>query len=138
MKEYFNLDDMWIKFNLEKIGNIWCDVKNDFKSWIDYIFINNLFYYILIDFKVGKILGIYLNGIWMIDYRFLKFYYDIDKIKKGFGYWKLNVFYFENGNYKKGISDIVYNIDLFLSLFIMWELIKRNVREFFIKFVKIE
>lgn len=55
--------------------------------------------------------------------RFLKFLYDIDKIKRGLGYWKLNVFYFENENYKKGFIDIIYSINIFLSLIEVWELI---------------
>lgn len=99
--DYFNLDDMWEKLNLEMVGFIWCDVKNDLKSWIDNVFINILFYYELICVKVGKIFGIYLNGNRMRDYRFLKFLYDIDKIKRGLVCWKLNVFYFENEIIKK-------------------------------------
>lgn len=113
--------------------------KNDPKSRIDYIFINNnSFYYIPKDFKVGKIPGTHSNGTRMTDHRFLKLYYDIDKTKKEPGYWKLNVSYLENNNYKKGISDIVHNIDPSLSLLTTWELIKRNVREFSIKFAKTE
>jgi len=38
----------------------------------------------------------------------------VTKNKKGT--WKLNVSYLENDSFKKGISDIVYNIDPSLSL----------------------
>lgn len=59
----------------------------------------------------------------MNDHRFLKLLYDIDKTKRGPEYWKLNVSYLENENYKKGIIDIIHSINTSLSPTEAWELI---------------
>lgn len=70
----------------------------------------------------------------MSDHRFLKFFYDIDKTKRGPGYWKLNVSYLENENYKKGIIDIIHSISISSSPTAAWELIKRKVKDYSINF----
>lgn len=59
----------------------------------------------------------------MNDHRFLKLLYDIDKTKRGPGYWKLNVSYLESENYKKGLIDIIHSINTSLSPTEAWELI---------------
>lgn len=69
---------------------------------------------------------------------FLKFLYDIDKTKRGQGYWKLNVSYLENENYKKGIIDIIHSINTSLSSTEAWELIKRKVKDYSINYAKYE
>lgn len=60
----------------------------------------------------------------MTDHRFLKFSLDIDKTKRGPGYWNLNILYLENENYKKGIIEIIHNIDSSLSPMTAWELFR--------------
>lgn len=136
LKEHFNLDDtcMWEKLNQEMTGFTWCDAKNDPKSRIDQVFINTSFHYKLTSIKNGKIPGTHSNGSRMSDPRFLKNFYDIDKTKRRPGYWKLNVSYFENENYKKGIID--RSINTSLSPTAAWELIKRKVKGYFINFAK--
>ena len=74
----------------------------------------------------------------MSDHRFLKFWFDIDKTKRGPGYWKLNISYLENERYKIGISNIIQNIDLSLDPITLWETIKQKAKDFSITFAKNE
>ena len=133
---YGNMDDMWTKHYPCRLGYTWCDAKNDPKSRIDYVFINNSFCYTLDDIIIRKIPGTHSNGSRMTDHRYLKFIFAIDKTKRGPGYWKLNVTYLENEKYRKGIIDIIENIDSSLSPIKTWELIKRKFKEFSIEFAK--
>ena len=74
------------------------------------------------------------NRLW--DHRFLKFWFNIDDTKRGPGYWKLNISYFENERYKIGISNSIQNIDLSLDPITLWETIKQKAKESSITFAK--
>ena len=74
----------------------------------------------------------------MSNHRFLKFWFDIDKTKRGPGYCKLNISYLENERYKIGISNIIQNIDLSLDPITLWETIKQKAKVFSISFAKNE
>lgn len=87
-------------------GFIWCNVRDVFISRIDYVFISNNFVLRIENIILRKILGMYL-GKRMSDYRFLKFMFKILNNNRGLGYWKLNVLYCENEEYKSNIRNIV-------------------------------
>lgn len=72
----------------------------------------------------------------MSDYCFLKIIVKIDKLKRGLGYWKLNILYFENDEYREGIKNIFKDLDNLLDVFFKWEIFKFKVCDFLINFVK--
>ena len=51
-------------------GYTWCDAKNEPKSRVDYVFINESFFYSISDIKARKIPGTHSNGCRMSDHRF--------------------------------------------------------------------
>ena len=65
------------------------------KGRIDYVLIIESFLNTLSDIKARKIPRTHSNGCRKSDHRFLKFWFDIDKTKKGPGYLKLDISYFE-------------------------------------------
>lgn len=73
----FNLIDFWKSEFFELNGLIWCDVENNFKSWIDYVLLNENIYCKFGGLIIRKIFGIYFKGNCMFDYRFLKFYLNL-------------------------------------------------------------
>lgn len=89
MKYKFSLIDIWDKINFEKEGNIWCDLNNNLKSRIDYIFfIEDLCYFIeKIFFR--KFLDVLIFR--MSDYMVFIFYCIVLINKRGSGYWKMNM-----------------------------------------------
>ena len=107
-------------------------------SRIDYVFINEPFFYSILDIKARNITGTHSNGCRMSDHRFLKSWFNIDKTKRGPGSWKLNISYLENERYKIGISNIIQNIDLSLYPITLWETIKQKAKDFSITFAKNE
>ena len=72
----------------------------------------------------------------MTDHRCLKFYIVISENKRGPGYWKLNTSHLENEDYKKGIKNIIENLDQTLSSLEKWEFFKRKVKDFSIYFAR--
>lgn len=116
-------------------GFIWCNVRDVFISRIDYVFISNNFVLRIENIILRKILGMYL-GKRMSDYRFLKFMFKILNNNRGLGYWKLNVLYCENEEYKSNIRNIVWILDNLLGVIDRWEFLKWKVKDFFIYFVK--
>ena len=52
----------------------------------------------------------------------------VSEIKRGPGYWKLNTSHLENEDYKKGIENIIENLDQTLSALEKWEFFKRKVK----------
>lgn len=58
-----------------------------------------------------KLLGIYFCGIRMSDYRYLKMYFNIFENFRGLNYWKLNILYLENKEYKDYIVKLVDEVD---------------------------
>lgn len=112
--------------------------KTTSKSRIDYVFINTSFHYEVTSIKVWKVLLTYSNRSRMSNHGFLKFNHDMDKTKGWLGYWKFNVFYLENENYKKkGFRRIMFNINTSLSPTAAWELLKRNIKDYSINFANV-
>lgn len=101
MKEYFNSEICGQNLIWKRQEILGVMQRMTLKAeLITYLLIT--FYYIPTDFKVGKIPGTHSYGTRMTNHRFLKLYHDIDKTKKGPGYWTLNVSFLEKDNYKKG------------------------------------
>ena len=65
---YSNMDDMWTKHYPGRLGYTWCDARNDPKSRIDYVFINNSFCCTLDDIMNRKPLGTHSKGSCMTDH----------------------------------------------------------------------
>ena len=66
----------------------------------------------------------------MTDHRLLKLFIITSEDKRGPGYWKLNVSHLENEDYKKGIDNIVENLDENVTALEKWECFKRKVKDF--------
>lgn len=92
-------------------------------------------------FQVGNIIvrklpGTHSRGTRMSDHRYLKMYFDISENSKGPNYWKLNISYLENKEYKDYIAKLVDEVDQVQNPIDKWELFKRKVKEFSILYAK--
>lgn len=116
-------------------GFTWCNARDVPTSRIDYVFISNNFVPRIENILLRKIPGTH-SGKRMSDHRFVKFTLKILNNNRGPGYWKLNVSYCENEEYKSNIRNIVRTLDNSLGAIDRWELLKRIVKDFSIYFAK--
>lgn len=72
----------------------------------------------------------------MSDHRYLKMYFNISENSRGPNYWKLNISYLENKEYKDYIAKLVDEVDQVQNPIDKWELFERKVKEFSILYAK--
>ena len=112
---YLDLSDIWLEKHPQLNGFTWCNANDIPTSRIDYAFLSNDILYQLDKVLIRRVPGTHSNGVRMTDHRCLKFYIVISENKRGQGYWKLNTLHLENEDYKKGIENIIENLDQTLS-----------------------
>ena len=100
------------------------------------MFLSNDFMYKMDKVLIRRVPGTQSNGTRMTDHRLLKLFIITSEDKRGPGYWKLNVSHLENEDYKKGIDNIVENLDENVTALEKWECFKRNVKDFSIYFAR--
>ena len=108
-------------------GYTWCDASNTPKSRIDFIFISKYFIYDIGNISyiiVRRIPGTHSNGSRMSDHRLLKLFIKISENNRGPGYWKLNVSYLDNEEYRVGIKNIFLFYNQYGTIFCLLTRIK--------------
>ena len=131
-----NLIDVWNMKHKDIAGYTWCDASNTPKSRIDFVFISKYFTYDIGNIIVRRIPGTHSNGSRMSDHRLLKVFIKISENNRGPGYWKLNVSYLDNEDYRVGIKNILQNIDDQGNALDTWESFKNQVKDFSVKYSK--
>lgn len=131
-----DLVDVWDREHPDLKGDTWCNAQDIPFSRIDYIFMSNNFCFQVGNIIVKKLPGTHSRGTRMSDHRYLKMYFNISKNSKGPNYWKLNISYLENKEYKDSIANLVDEVDHVHNPIDKWELFKRKVKEFSILYAK--
>ena len=131
-----DLTDVWIDKHPQLNGYTWCNANDIPTSRIDYMFLSNEFMYKMDKILIRRVPGTHSNGTRMTDHRLLKLFIVVSEDKRGPGYWKLNVSYLDQEDYRKGIEHIVENLDETLSALEKWECFKRKVKDFSIYFAR--
>ena len=75
------------------------------------------------------------NGNRMTDHRYLNLKVNIHDLKRGSGYWKFNVKYLDDSEYKRGVKSIIDNLEDNNPI-AKWETFKLRVKEFSIRYAK--
>ena len=81
------------------------------KSRIDFIFTNETNVNNIKSIIVRRVPGTQNNGIRMTDHRYLKLKVNIHNLKRGSGYWKFNVKYLADSEYKNGVKSIIEHLE---------------------------
>lgn len=131
-----DLVDVWDREHPELKGDTWCNAQDIPFSKIDYIFMSNNFCFQVGNITVRKLPGTHSRGTRMSDHRYLKMYFNISENSRGPNYWKLNISYLENKEYKDYIAKLVDEVDQVQNPIDKWELFKRKVKEFSILYAK--
>ena len=75
------------------------------------------------------------NGNRMTDHRYLNLKVNIHDLKRGSEYWKFNVKYLDDSEYKRGVKSIIDNLEDDNPI-AKWETFKLRVKEFSIRYAK--
>ena len=107
---YFDLIDVWYNQHSDLRGFTWCDNNDTQKSRIDFIFtseanVNSIRSYCKTCARYTS------NGHRMTDHRYLKQKVNNHNLKRESGYWKFNVKYLDDPDYKKGVKSIIENLE---------------------------
>ena len=132
---YFDLIDVWYNQHTDLKGFTWCDNNDVPKSRIDFIFTNETNVNNIKSIIVRRVPGTQNNGIRMTDHRYLKLKVNIHNLKRGSGYWKFNVKYLADSEYKNGVKSIIEHLEDDNPI-AKWETFKLKVKEFSIRYAK--
>ena len=131
-----DINDTWVKFGMSSSHYTWDDGNT--KSRLDYIFASKMC--TAVGKKVvNKIVISDQIGSRITDHKAVEFCASVILPAKGPGYWKLNCSHLKSDIYKSGISNVIKSLlakysDQTKSRFAVWEILKREVKIFSIRY----
>ena len=110
-------------------------IMNIPKSRIDFVFTSETNANSIKSIIVRRVPGTQHNGNRMTDHRYLNVKVNIHDLKRGSGYWKFNVKYLDDSEYKRSVKSIIENLEDDNPI-AKWETFKLKVKEFSIRYAK--